>query len=160
MDKVERITQAYSQAPWRMQKQLLGLFLLGVVFVALIAGIYLSVTARATTVGRKIQKTQSAIQLITKDNSHLQSLLAQLNSEAVMRTRAEAIGFVDITTEETVFIRVEGYPGRTPIILAPSESPTVVVAAALPAQYTESLFEWMTREVDLTSLRSLLKVRP
>ena len=38
MERVERYSQAYSQAPWRKQVQLLGLFLLIVVFMALVAG--------------------------------------------------------------------------------------------------------------------------
>ncbi len=41
MDGVRQLTQAYSQAPWRKQLQILGLFLLVVVLAALVAGIYL-----------------------------------------------------------------------------------------------------------------------
>ncbi len=46
MERVYGLTQAYSQAPWRKQLQLIGIFLVVLVFFALVAGIYLSVTAR------------------------------------------------------------------------------------------------------------------
>jgi hypothetical protein len=53
MDRVQSLTQAYSQAPWRKQMQIIGLFLLVLVLTALV-GIYLSVTARAAAVGRDL----------------------------------------------------------------------------------------------------------
>ena len=55
MYRVENITQAYSQAPWRKQLQWIGLFMLAMIMVAMVAGIYLSVSAQATTAGREVQ---------------------------------------------------------------------------------------------------------
>ena len=42
MNHLENLAQSYSQAPWRKQLQLIGLFSLFLVSVALVAGIYLS----------------------------------------------------------------------------------------------------------------------
>ena len=39
--------QAYKQTPWRVQLQWIGLFLLGLILVAAITGIYLSINAQA-----------------------------------------------------------------------------------------------------------------
>ena len=50
-----RLLQAYKQAPWRIQIQWIGLFLLGLVLVASIIGLYLSISAQAAASGRSIQ---------------------------------------------------------------------------------------------------------
>ena len=55
MDNVTQIVQKVRQAPWRVQRQWIGLFLLGLVVMAMVAGIYLNVTVRATLAGREIQ---------------------------------------------------------------------------------------------------------
>lgn len=38
--------QAFQQAPWRIQLQIIGKILVGVVLAALVAGVYLNVSAR------------------------------------------------------------------------------------------------------------------
>ena len=58
MEQVKQFKQAYSQTPWRKQLQVIGAFLLVVVVSALVAGIYLSVTSQAATLGRQIQDMQ------------------------------------------------------------------------------------------------------
>ena len=59
MEHVSRFTkQAYSQAPWRSQTQLIVVFMLVVVTTALVAFIYLNTTAQAATIGRQIQEMQ------------------------------------------------------------------------------------------------------
>ncbi len=53
-----KIAAAYSQAPWRNQVRTIGLFSLGLVFIGLVAGIYLMISANTVTVGRDIQEKQ------------------------------------------------------------------------------------------------------
>lgn len=160
MNRIDRLTgslraNAYSQTPWRKQIQFLGLFSLVIVFVALVAGIYLNVTARASTVGREIQEIQKNIEALQKDNADLQARLAQLNSAGEMENRARSLGFQTVNTEETVYMVVPGYTDRQPVILAPFNSPDLVSAPMLPPQYTESLFVWLKRQVDEGSFGSL-----
>jgi len=50
-----QIIHAYKQAPWRVQRQWVGAFLLIVIGGAMIAALYLDVTARAAVAGREIQ---------------------------------------------------------------------------------------------------------
>ncbi|MEJ2706457.1 MAG: hypothetical protein P8074_02470 [Anaerolineales bacterium] len=146
MDRVQNLTQAYSQAPWRKQVQIIGLFLLAVVFAAVVAGIYLSVTARAATTGREIQRLQREIEVMEQANADLQSRRAFITSASEMEKRARNLGFRPIESEETVFIVVPEYTERQPIILAPAPSPVVVAAPVTPAEYTESLFVWLRRQ--------------
>lgn len=159
MDRVQNLTQAYSQAPWRKQMQLVGLFLLVLVFIALIAGVYLNVTARAATVGRDIQGMQAVIDDYEQANEDLQSQLASLTSAAEMERRASDMGFVSIDKEQPLYLVVPNYTGRQPVTLAPASGPVVAGAPMLPPEYTESLFEWLRKQVFQWSF-PFLKVRP
>ena len=58
MDNIQQFTQAYTQAPWRKQLHMIGTILLALVSAAIVAGIYLNVTARAAAEGREIQDMQ------------------------------------------------------------------------------------------------------
>ena len=91
MYKVQSITQAYSQAPWRKQLQWIGLFMLALIFAAMVAGIYLSVSAQASTAGREIQIMYGEMEEIRRHIEDSESQLAILNSNAVMEKRAEEL---------------------------------------------------------------------
>jgi hypothetical protein len=151
MDRVHRVTQAYSQAPWRKQLQIIGLFLLFLVVAALVAGIYLNVTARAAIIGRDIQGKQKALEALQRENVDLQTRLAYVTSAEEMEKRALAMGFTPIVTDEALYIRVPEYVGRQPAALAPSSQPPLVSAPVLPAEYSESLFEWLAKEMEKPS---------
>ncbi len=58
MEHIQKITQAYSQTPWRKQVRMIGIFLLGVVVVATVASVYLNVRARTVALGRELQWMQ------------------------------------------------------------------------------------------------------
>lgn len=158
MDRVQSITQAYSQAPWRKQLQVIGLFLLVLVFVALVAGIYLNVTARAATSGRAIQSMQADIETIQRDNEDLQSQLALITSAGEMEKRAKSMGFEPVGKDQSQFIVIPEYVERQPVVLAPGTSQVVVSAPVLPAEYTESIFEWLRKQAVQSSFPLLLKV--
>ena len=147
MDRVKGITQAYSQAPWRKQLQIIGLFLLLVVFVALVAGIYLNVTARAATMGREILIMQSNIDQLELDIADLETQLAIANSAKEMEERARDLGFRPVDKDELTYVVVPGYITRQRVEFAPAPEPVEVVAATLPADYTESLFEWIRKRM-------------
>jgi len=56
-----RLLHAYKQAPWRIQLQWIGIFLLGLVLMASITGVYLNISAQAATAGRMIQFIENDI---------------------------------------------------------------------------------------------------
>jgi hypothetical protein len=58
MNNVTQMVQKVRQAPWREQRQWIGLFLVGLVLVAMVAAIYLNVTVRTAISGREIQLLQ------------------------------------------------------------------------------------------------------
>ncbi len=53
-----QIIHAYKQAPWRVQRQWIGVFLLAVIGAAMVAALYLDVTAHAALAGRQIQEAR------------------------------------------------------------------------------------------------------
>jgi len=146
MDQLENIARSYFQAPWRKQLQIIALFLLGLVIIALVAGVYLSISARATAVGRDIQKMQREISNLDKVNESLQSDLAKILSSSHMEARARTLGFIETPPDQIVYLKVPGYVERQSVILAPSSDRNVVRAISMPPEYTESLFEWVYRQ--------------
>jgi cell division protein FtsL len=142
----KKINQAFPQAPWRSQIQLLGLFLLFLVTVAVVAIFYLNVTARAVEAGRDIQVMQGQITVLEYENASLQSDLAYQYSYEVMMDRAERLGFEPGSVEEKDFLVVEGYTGPEIPRLASTGRPVMAVEATdLPPEFTESVIAWLQR---------------
>jgi len=147
MDQLENITRAYSQAPWRKQWQIIGLVSLILVLIAMIAGVYLSISAQATAVGRDIQSMQATTIAVDRENEDLQSQLALILSSSEIESRAHSLGFVPVPPDQIVYLNVPGYEERQPVILAPSNDRSVVGARYMPPEYTESIFEWLAVRV-------------
>jgi hypothetical protein len=80
MNTTNRLNHAYSQAPWRVQRQWVSIFLLIVLGFAMIATLYLMVTSQAAIVGREIQDLRLAIITTEHINADLQTELARLTS--------------------------------------------------------------------------------
>jgi hypothetical protein len=158
MERVERLSQAYSQAPWRKQKQLLGLFLLGIVLVALTASIYLNISARSGAIGREIQGKQVEMLKDERQIAHLKGQLGNLYAAGEMERRARGLGFQIAQPDEMFYVLVPGYADRQPVSLAPAYQPQVVGAAVLPVEYTESLFFWLQKQFN-KYMFTLFKVR-
>ena len=147
MDRAKVLTQAYSQAPWRKQLQVFVVFSIVLVFGALVAGIYLYVTAQSAAVGSHILDMQKEIRDLERVNEDLRSQLAMAGSAAEMERRAKAMGFQSIDTTDSLYVLVPGYVDRQPVVLAPAPGPSVSEQQQLPPEYTESLFEWFEKQV-------------
>jgi cell division protein FtsL len=141
-----QIIHAYKQAPWRVQRQWIGAFLLTVIGLAMIAALYLDVTARAAVSGREIQELRVEITAIQRANADLETELANLTSTAVMRRRALELGYRPVKPGELDYVPVPGYVPPEPAILLAAED-AVLYNHALPAEYTQSLLEWMDERV-------------
>ena len=97
---------------------------------------------------------QNDIEDLDRDIEDLQSELATILSSSAMEARALQLGFTPLPAEQTVYLKIPGYVARQPVTLAPNSQRTVVSATVLPAQYTESLFDWAKQY--LKSLPSLI----
>jgi len=147
MANVTQIVQQVRQAHWRVQRQWLGLFLLGLVAVSMVAGIYLNITVRATLTGREIQSFQKQLIDDQRANSDQETTLAGLTSVESMQQRAKAMGFQPADQGSITYVVVPGYTAQTAVNMShpgaagQSQSDKPVL---LP-DYTESLFDWITR---------------
>jgi hypothetical protein len=168
MENIQHLTHAYSQAPWRKQMYMIGVILLLLVCAAIVAGIYLNVTARAAAVGREIQEMQVRvygyhnltsdssqeyipIEELDQQNANLISQLAYLTSYAVMQERVKDLNLTSIPVENIQYMEVPGYVDRQTTSLAPPPIPVVVNASLIDPQFKESLFDWVTEQIKKTS---------
>ena len=142
MINVTHLTHAYRQAPWRVQRQWAGAFLLGVLALAMISALYLDVTAQAAILGREIQTLQSDTTEMQHENADLQTRLASLLSTDNMEARALALGFRPAEAGEIHYLVVPGYVRSNGVSLAVSRPPTS--ASSTPPEYTQSLLEWVS----------------
>ena len=149
MNHLSRITQAYSQTPWRKQLQGIGAFLAVLVLCALVTGIYLNVTARAATIGRQIQMDRHKVISLEMDIADKHSQLAYLTSAVEMERRASEMGFRPATADEIMYILVPGYEERPRAVFASSTQSFVAVAPTLSPAFTQSLLDWIRQEVAL-----------
>jgi cell division protein FtsL len=141
-----QIIHAYRQAPWRVQRQWIGIFLLAVIGAAMVAALYLDVSARAALTGREIQELRSQITTVQRENADLETELADLTSTEVMQRRAVELGYRPVQPGELDYVAVPGFVAPEPAILLAAEDTTPYVQAQ-PAEYTESLLEWFQERI-------------
>jgi cell division protein FtsL len=145
MNNVTQIVQKVRQAPWRVQRQWIGLFLLGLVLIAMVAGIYLNVTVRATLAGRETISLQARITTTQRVNADLETQLAGLISVASMQKRAEGMGFQPANPTDITFVAVPGYAAQTAIDLSMPNANQQTVPIILP-EYTESWIDYFINQ--------------
>jgi len=105
------------------------------------------VSAKAAIVGRDIQSKQDKIEQLDLEIEDLQSQLAMILSWPAMEARARALGFQTVDPEDVLYLPIQGYVERQPAVLAPYTERSIVDAPVLPSEYTESLLEWLNRQV-------------
>lgn len=141
-----QIIHAYKQAPWRVQRQYVGAFLLTVIVLALVAALYLDLSARTTLAGRNIQELQEQITTAQRSNADLETELADLTSSAVMQQRAVELGYRPVKPGELEYVFVPGYTAPEPdILLAAVDSTTREFS--LPDVFSQSLIEWLDERI-------------
>ena len=146
-----QIIHAYRQAPWRVQRQWVGIFLLVVIGVAMVAALYLDVTARTAVTGREIQEMRIQITTIQRETADLETQLADLTSTVAMQRRALALGYRPVQPGELDYVAVPGFVPPEPAILLAAKD-TSPPAETLPAAYTQSLLEWFEDRIKFGDL--------
>lgn len=145
MENFSQMVRRIRQAPWRVQRQWIGLILLALVIMVLLSVLYLNITVNAAIAGREIQFLNRAIEENLRRNADLSTELAALTSVEAMRQRAEALGYRPVEPSEVTYIIVKGYAGKPPINL--SSKPALRPSSLLRPEYSETLFDWLTRQI-------------
>jgi len=141
-----QIIHAYRQAPWRVQRQWVAAFLLLVIGAAMVAALYLDVTARTAIAGREIQEMRFEITTIQRSNADLETRLAKLTSTSEMQRRAVALGYRPVQPGELDYVAVPGFVPPEPAILKAAEDVTMP-QQAVPSKYSQSLIEWFDEQI-------------
>ncbi len=147
-----QIIHAYKQAPWRVQRQWIGVFLLLVIGAAMTAALYLDVTARTAVAGRDIQELRFEITTVQRENADLETELADLTSTAVMQKRATELGYRPVQPGELDYVAVPGFVAPEPDILLEAED-TAPRIQTQPGEYTQSLLEWFDERIKFGGTR-------
>ncbi|MBM3124772.1 MAG: hypothetical protein FJZ87_06810 [Chloroflexi bacterium] len=146
LQTVHHLIHAYKVAPWRVQRQGIGNVLLGVIALALVASLYLDVTAKAAIAGREIQELNAAILTSQQVSADLQTELAALTSAGTMAERALELGYRPVEPEEIEYLFVPGFHRPLPEILSSAALPQLS-ALTIPPEYTESLLDWIDERI-------------
>ncbi len=139
----------HQEMPLRFQREWLAAFLVGVMLLGLVAGLYLNVSAHAAITGREIQGLEAEIAANKRDNADLQTQIAVLLSNQSLSQRARALGFEPVKREDVEYIVVPGYFPPQGINLVQPAVETDLLATK--PEYAESLFEWLGRQMESAS---------
>jgi len=147
----KNILQAYKQAPWRVQLQYIGLFLLGLVLVSAIMGVYLSISSQAATTGRRIQALENNMDEINNEIAALTTTLAEKTAIKVMQTKAEAMGFRTMDVNRALYLEIPGINPNADLVLAPPRVNVLVEAPILREAYRTTLWDWFIEQIRFAS---------
>lgn len=140
-------TQAYKQTPWRIQMQWIGLFLLGVLLVAAITAIYLSINAQAAATGRKIQFLENDLDEINNEIAELNTDLASKSATQNMLSKAQEIGFKMLDTSQAKYLEIPGYDPDRELALAPARVNVIAESPIVKSSYKSSLWDWFVKQL-------------
>lgn len=144
MNRREKLIQAYKNTPWRKQFQVIGLFSAGIVGIAIVGGVYLTVTAQAATYGRRVQAVREEISEVERDIQDMQAELAYLTSAEYMAARIEGSDYIPVNPNRVTYLVVPGYSGRNPVDLTAKAESSEEAVVQLPPAYTMSLMDWVS----------------
>ena len=149
--KVNRLSQAFKQAPWRNQIQYAGLFLLSLVIVVVVASIYLSISGRAASAGLQSYSLNLERTTLERQIADRKAKIAVLTSVTVMEQRAKDMGFTRIDPDQAVYIAVPGYTGKQAVVLAdPPGIDGVRQSLVLPV-YRQSIWDFLFQGINRLS---------
>lgn len=140
-------SQAHQQAPWRVQFQRIGIFLLALVIGSLIASVYLYFSAQVADAGVEIWRMEATREAAYYDIESLQTELAEKTSVSIMKERAKELGFSRYSPQEVEYMVISGYYGPQPAILGDTDPAEVVPEGIIKPAHTQSLWEWLMEQL-------------
>ncbi len=143
----KNILQAYKQAPWRTQIQWIGIFLLVLLGIAVVAGVYLMISGRAAAAGRRIQSLEAEISALEMEINDLKTQYAQVSSAKSLSERASALKMTMLDPLEAMYIEVPGYVPPSQPVLAPPPAVEEISTPVLLPEFTTSLWDWLRLKV-------------
>ena len=144
-------SQAFKQAPWRSQTQLIGLFFIALVIVLLVASVYLTISGQASAAGLTALSLDTKRSNLERTIADRKADLALLTSASLMQKRAEDMGFIAADPENVIYVVVPGYTGRQTAILAPPPGIVEEEGPVVKSIYRQSLWDWLFQGINRLS---------
>jgi Tfp pilus assembly protein PilN len=146
------LSQAYKQAPWRIQIQRLGFILIGVIVLAGIAGFYVLISGQTAEKGYTVQTLQSKVEQLKRQNNDLQTQLGEIKSVQALSQRLSALDMQPLDPDDTLYLEIPGYiPADTLKQLAPPVTIRDETGLVLLPEFTSSFVEWLTQKLQGTA---------
>jgi hypothetical protein len=146
-----KFSQAFKQAPWRTQAQLVGLFLLALVVILAVSSVYLTISGQAAAAGLTAYNLNAERRTLERTIADSKSQLALLTSATIMEERATEMGFEAADPDNVVYLVVPGYAGRQTAILAPPPGIIEEQGPVVKSVYRQSLWDWLFQGINKLS---------
>jgi len=145
-----RLVAVARESGLRFQRQWVIFFVAVIGMLALLAALYLNVTASASIAGRQIQSLEIDIVTNEQVNADLETQIATLMSDSVLQQRAQVMGFVPVDRTKLEYIVVPGYFPSRPVSMVSAAVP--VEALTSSPEFNETLIDWISKQVAAASL--------
>jgi hypothetical protein len=144
-------SQAFKQAPWRSQTQMIGLFFIALVVVLLVAAVYLTISGQASAAGLTALNLDTKRSNLERTIADKKADLALLTSASIMEQRAKDMGFQPADPDNVIYVVVPGYTGRQTAILAPPPGIVEEEGPVVKSIYRQSLWDWLFQGINRLS---------
>ena len=126
-----------------------GWLIIGVL-LALLAGLYLNITASASIAGRQIQSLEVEITANEQINADLETQIATLMANSVLEQRAQALGFQPIDRNTLQYMVVPGYFPPQAVSMVSVDAPSETLAGS--PEFNETLIDWISKQIQAASI--------
>jgi len=134
----------------RIQQQWAISFIAVVAMLALLAGLYLNITATASIAGRQIQNLEVEITANEQINADLETRIATLMADSVLEQRAQALGFEPVDRKTLQYMVVPGYFPPQAVNMISAVTPAEALSAS--PEFNETLIDWVSRQIQAASV--------
>jgi hypothetical protein len=145
-----RLVASARESGLRFQRQWVVSFVAVVGMLALLAALYLNVTASASIAGRQIQNLEVDIVTNEQVNADLETQIATLMSDSVLEQRAQMMGFAPVDRTKLEYIVIPGYFPSQPVSMISSAAPVEILASS--PGFNETLIDWISKQLAAASL--------
>lgn len=134
----------------RVQQQWVVSLVVIIAMLALLAGLYLNITASASIAGRQIQSLEAEIIAHEQVNADLETRIGTLMANAVLEQRAQALGFAPVERKSLKYMVVPGYFPPQAVNMVAAVSPSEVVSSS--PEFNETLLDWLAKQIQAASI--------
>ena len=145
-----RLVAVARESGLRFQRQWVISFVATVGMLALLAALYLNVTASTSISGREIQNLQSDITTNEQINADLETQIATLMSNSALQQRAQAMGFQPADPTKFEYMVVPGYFPPQPVTMVSSAPPSEMLVSS--PEFSETLIDWISKQIESASI--------